>query len=259
MLLEYNKETVFGRFLPKKRNGDLLKEEKKETHEKQTEKKKEPFKKPQAMPKMDDRPGFKGIVIIAGKDIRGNIRLRRALTYVRGIGQNLSVSAANILHSKLGLAPDKEVGELSDQDIEKIDGILFNIQNQHIPKFLLNRQADMLDGTNKHIIMSDLIFNTKQDVEREKKLYTWKGYRFYYGQKVRGQRTRNSGITGMTVGVLRKAVIAAQQAQKEATGRPGTPGAAAPAAGAAAPAGAAKPAGGAAKPAEKPAAKTEKK
>lgn len=240
----------------------MLKEEKKETHGKteHAEKKKEPFKKPQSIPKMDDRPGFKGIVRIAGKDIRGTVRLRRALTYVRGIGQNLSVPVANILHSKLGLPPDKEVGELSDQDIENIDSVLFNIQNEHIPKFLLNRQADMMDGTNKHIIMSDLIFNTKQDVEREKKLYTWKGYRFHYGQKVRGQRTRNSGRTGMTVGVLRKAVIAAQQAAKE-TGRPGAPGTA-PAAGATAPAGGAKtekPAGGPAKPTEKPAAKAEKK
>ncbi len=238
------------------------KSDKKEKHEKNEQKvdretKKEPPKRLQQIPKIDDRPGFKGIVRLAGKDIRGHVRLRRALAYIRGVGPTLSISIANVLHNKFGFSVDKEVGEFTDQDIEKIDKVLFNIQEHGIPKFLLNRRSDMLDGTDKHVIMNDLIFTTKQDIEREKKLYTWKGYRFHYGQKVRGQRTRNTGRTGMTVGVLRKTVLAAQQAQKEAPGA-GKPGAAAPAGGAAPAAGGAA-AKATAKPADKPAGKPAEK
>ena len=84
--------------------------------------------------------------------------------------------------------------------------------------------------------MNDLIFENTQDIEREKKAYTWKGFRHSYGQKVRGQKTRNTGRTGMAVGVLRKAIVAAQGG--------------APAGAAAAPAAGAKPAAsGAPKPA----------
>ena len=163
----------------------------------------------------------------------------------------LAVSAGAVLHTELSIDPKTRVGELSEDQIDKIDKILQNLQDYKIPAYLFNRRSDYLSGNNRHVIMNDLIFENTQDVEREKKLFTWKGYRFSYGQKVRGQRTRNTGRTGMAVGVLRKAIIAAQQAAK-----PGTAGA--PAAGAA-PAGAAAPAAGAAKPAEKKAAPAEKK
>jgi len=81
---------------------------------------------------------------------------------------------------------------------------------------MLNRNGDMNTGENKHIIMNDLIFAVTQDVDREKKMYSWKGYRHAYGQKVRGQRTKNTGRSGMAVGVLRKSVIAAQGGAKPA-------------------------------------------
>ncbi|MDO8553742.1 MAG: 30S ribosomal protein S13, partial [Candidatus Micrarchaeota archaeon] len=120
---------------------------------------------------------------------------------------------------------------------------------------------DFMDGTDKHVIMNDLIFAGKQDTEKEKRIFSWNGFRHYYGQKVRGQRTRNTGRTGMAVGVLRKSIIAAAA---PAAGTAGKPGASAPAGGAAPAAGVAKgpaPAGGAAKPAvaAKPAAKPEAK
>jgi small subunit ribosomal protein S13 len=163
---------------------------------------------------------------------------------VRGISHTLAISAAGVLHNELSIDPKMRVGELSEEQIDKIDKILQNLHEYKIPTYLFNRRSDYLSGDNRHVIMNDLIFENTQDVEREKKLFTWKGYRFSYGQKVRGQRTRNTGRTGMAVGVLRKAIIAAQQAAK-----PGTAGA--PAAGGAA---AAAPAAAAGKPAEKKAA-----
>lgn len=87
--------------------------------------------------------------------------------------------------------------------------------------------------------MNDLAFAQRQDIEREKKLYTWKGYRHAYGKKVRGQRTRNTGRKGMALGVLRKTILGAAQAQKAQAAQAAAPAGAGPAK-AAAPAPAAK-------------------
>ena len=223
------------------------------------DKKKEPQRKvSKEFEKANQSESFKGIVRIAGKDVRGDVRLSRALLVVKGISHTLSVAVSNVIKSELDISPDKLVGELTDEEIEKIDKILFNISAHNIPKFLLNRQHDVDDGLSKHYVMTDLLFSTKQDIEKEKKLYTWHGYRHAYGQKVRGQRTRNTGRTGMAVGVLRKSIIAAQQAATAPAGKPGAVAAATPAAGAAAPAAGAK-AAPATKPAEKPAAKPAEK
>lgn len=241
--------------------------DKSEKQEKAVEKKEPkelPKKKKAPEPKKEEpESNIKGIVRIAGKDIFGTVKLRKALTYVRGIGTSLSTPVANVLASELKIPVDTPIGTLSDAQIESIDKILFSLGNYTIPKFMLNRRGDMDTGTDKHVIMNDLLFAMKQDVEREKKAYTWRGYRHAYGQKVRGQRTRNTGRTGMAVGVLRKTVLA------QAAGAGAAPAAApagAPAGGAAAPkaAGApAKAAGAPAKaagaPAAKPAAKPAEK
>lgn len=189
--------------------------------------KKAPPKKPQPA----EKESFRGIVRIAGKDVKGEIPLKRALPRVRGISQTLAVSVSEVIQSELSISPAARVGDLTEEQIESIDKILNNLQDHKIAPYLLNRRSDFLTGKNRHVIMNDLIFDTTQDVEREKKLYTWKGYRHAYGQKVRGQRTRNTGRTGMAVGVLRKAIVAAQAAAKAAPGTAGAPAAAAPAAG----------------------------
>jgi small subunit ribosomal protein S13 len=188
---------------------------------------KKPHKKPE--PKQEESATFKGIVRVAGRDVRGHVQLKKALTYIRGIGYSLSIPVANVLHQELNIAPETRIGDLSEQQIEQIDKILFHLHKHALPKFLLNRRKDMETGEDMHVIMNDLIFSVKTDVEREKKVYTWRGYRHSYGQKVRGQKTRNTGRTGMAVGVLRKAVLA------QTGGAAAAPGAAA--AGAAAPAG----------------------
>jgi len=178
-------------------------------------KKKEAKPKPQKSEEApNEKEGFRGIVRIAGKDIKGNVSLRNSLYHVRGIGHSLALSVSNLLSKEAGIETDVQVGDLSDSQIEKIDSILFNLQSYSIPKFLLNRRSDKQDGTDRHVIMNDLIFAVREDVEGEKKLYSWKGYRHSYGQKVRGQKTRNTGRTGMAVGVLRKAVLAQAAAAK---------------------------------------------
>jgi small subunit ribosomal protein S13 len=196
----------------------------------------------------------RGVVRLAGKDLNGGLPIRRAITSVRGIGLNLGKVVSQIACAKLGFDEKTMVGELTEEEVEKLEHILKNPAEFGVPIRMLNRQRDMATGSDMHMIGSDLAYTVKQDIDHEKDSYTWKGYRHTYGQKVRGQHTRSTGRTGMTVGVLRKAVLAkagaAATAQTGATAQ--AAGAAAPAAGAAAkaPAAAAQKAAPAAKPAE---------
>src|SRR5271157_314025 len=168
-------------------------------------------KKAVKKPQTEEKETFRGIVRIAGKDVKGQVTLIRSLDAVRGIGHTMAAAAARVIEKELSLKHDMRVGDLSEEQVEKIDKILYSLhEHPEVPKFLLNRRSDFLTGTDRHVIMNDLIFENTQDIEREKKMYTWIGYRHTYGQKVRGQRTRNTGRTGMAVGVLRKAIIAAQ-------------------------------------------------
>lgn len=177
--------------------------------------KKAPTKKSKPPPKKEEKEGFRGIIRLAGKDVNGQVNLKRALNRVKGIGHTSALAASSAISKELSIDPGVRVGELTEEQIEKIDKILYNLQDHDVPKYILNRNTDFKTGVNRHVIMNDLIFETSQDLDREKKMYSWRGYRHTYGQKVRGQKTRNTGRSGMAVGVLRKAIIAAQSAAKE--------------------------------------------
>ena len=177
---------------------------------KKAEKKKEkPKKKPQKKEPHEEKENFRGIVRIAGKDVKGHVKLVHSLLRVKGIGHTVAISASRIIQKELNIDPKVQVGELSEKQVEDIDKILFDLGSHEIKPYVLNRRNDFLTGNNKHVIMNDLIFDVSQDVDREKKMFTWKGFRHTFGQKVRGQRTKNTGRHGMAVGVLRKSVIAA--------------------------------------------------
>lgn len=196
------------------------KQEQKEKEQKKREKKPKITQKPVKRKPVEEREGFRGIIRIAGKDMQGELPLKRALLRIKGINHATAIPACKAIQNELGIAPETQVGELKDDQIDKIDKMLFTLQDYKVPTFLLNRRDDFDSGKNKHIIMNDLIFHVEQDIEREKKSYSWKGYRHAYGQKVRGQRTRNTGRKGMAVGVLRKAVLAQQKAAAAGTGAP---------------------------------------
>jgi small subunit ribosomal protein S13 len=59
----------------------------------------------------------------------------------------------------------------------------------------------MDDGSNYHRITSDLDFAASNDIEREKQVMSWRGYRHMFGLRVRGQCTRTTGRRGGAVGV----------------------------------------------------------
>jgi small subunit ribosomal protein S13 len=177
---------------------------------------------------------YKHILRIAGKDIEGTKKLIVALSEIKGIGYNF----AQVLTQSLTINPNMRVGFLTENDIREIEQAISNPTRTGIPQWYLNRRKNMDDGSNYHMITSDLDFAASNDIEREKLVMSWRGYRHMFGLRVRGQCTRTTGRKGGAVGVKKvKAMPGAA---------PGAP-ASAPAAASASPSAA--PAGGTTNPA----------
>lgn len=154
--------------------------------------------------------GLRGIVRIAGKDMRGDLKLKTALLYIKGISYSLRNSVAHLISTELGISEDVPVGSLTDEQIASIDKLLFNLDDSKLPAYLLNNRGDVYEGNSRHVIMNDLDFINRRDVENKKKIWSWQGERHIKGKKVRGQRTRNTGRKGLAVGVMKKKEIPGQ-------------------------------------------------
>lgn len=154
-------------------------------------------------PKSSKEEEFRGIVHILGKDVKGNVPLNNALRQVKGVGQHLSKVFANVIAKEMNISKDIQIGKLSEEQVEKIEEMIKSPQKYKIPSYLYNRRKDLETGKDIHIAGPDVVFVTRSDVERQKTLYTWRGYRHAYGQKVRGQGTRTSGRKGLTMGVMK--------------------------------------------------------
>jgi small subunit ribosomal protein S13 len=109
-----------------------------------------------------------------------------------------------VIETKLGIPKATASGELSDEQISRIEAVVKDPVSNGIPQYMINRNKDMETGKSLHLVSNDLIFNTRQDVSRDVANGTWRGFRHQYGQKVRGQHTRSTGRTGVTVGVTKK-------------------------------------------------------
>jgi len=143
---------------------------------------------------------FRYIVRIAGTDIDGKLKLPFGLAEIKGIG----LQTAYALIRVLGLDPGMRVGELSDEDVRRIEEAVKDLRKLGLPVWLFNRRKDYETGEDLHLIGADLLFHARRDIEREIRIGSWRGIRHKLGLKVRGQRTRTTGRIGMTVGVKKK-------------------------------------------------------
>ena len=191
---------------------------------------------------------YENLIRILGNDIPGERKTLIGLTQIRGLGYMFANSILQILK----INPDSRIGTLSQEQVSSIEKIIQDPKSTNFPTWFLNRQKDVETGDDMHLLTSDIAFNIRNDVEREKGVFSWRGYRHMYGLKVRGQRTRCSGRKGGAVGVAKGGRLL------PAKGGAGAP--AADAADTAAPAAdAAAPSADAAAPAKDAAAPTEKK
>ena len=176
---------------------------------------------------------YKYILRIAGKDVEGSKKLIVALSEVKGVGYNY----AQVLIQSLNINPNIRVGFLTESQLREVEQAIANPTKFGVPDWYLNRKKDMDVGTTRHLITSDLDFAISNDVDREKTIMSWRGYRHMFGLRVRGQRTRTTGRKGGAVGVKKTKLVTGAA--------PAAAGAAPAAAGAAPAAAAAKPAAGA--------------
>ncbi|MEK6954283.1 MAG: 30S ribosomal protein S13 [Candidatus Micrarchaeota archaeon] len=156
--------------------------------------------------KVDENPNFRGIVRVVGKDLDGHFNIYKALLRVKGIGATLARTLEKVIIREMKITKSTRVGDLTEEQIEKIDEIAKNPSAHGIKSFLLNRQKDRETGKNLHLLMNDLIFAQRQDIQIEKDTKTYKGWRMTLGQRVRGQHSRTTGRSGFTVGVMKKAI-----------------------------------------------------
>jgi len=162
------------------------------------------------------REDVASIIRLAGRDIDGSLNMPRALSKIKGIGNNMANALSIAIEEKLGIKRSATLGSLNEQQIADVEKVIKDPYGAGVPAFMLNHVNDIETGLPKHYVGSDLLFATRQDINRDIPLKTWRGFRHQYGQKVRGQHTRSTGRTGATVGVTKKAIVAAQKEAKTA-------------------------------------------
>ncbi len=153
---------------------------------------------------------LRGIVRIAGTDIKGEKKLFVSLQRIKGV----SSAMANAICRIHNLDRNRKVGTLTIEEVKKIEETMKDPMKFGIPTWMLNRKGDPESGINRHLIGPDLIFQHKQDIKKMMDLRTYKGIRHGLGLPVRGQRTRSSFRKGRTVGVIRKKIMPAKAGEK---------------------------------------------
>jgi len=142
---------------------------------------------------------FKYIVRIANSDLKGERPVEYALTSIKGIGRR----AADIIIKTSGVPGDIKVGTLTDEQEDALKKALEEFSD-NAPIWALNRRHDWETGEDHHIYGAEVELTRRDDINRMKKIRCYKGVRHETGHKVRGQRTRSNGRTGLTLGVSRK-------------------------------------------------------
>lgn len=146
------------------------------------------------------RRDYRFIVRIAGQEVDGSAKLAYGLTSIKGVGVRLGYALARAA----GVDPEKRVGFLTDDEVKRLEDVMKNPVSYGVRGFLLNRQRAPETGRDELLIGGDWELRQRMDIDFMKEIRCWKGIRHSLGLKVRGQRTRTTGRTGRTVGVVRR-------------------------------------------------------
>jgi len=172
--------------------------------------KEETKKKPSASAKTEENPDFKYIVRVANTDLDGKYQVVPAIAQVKGLG----LRTAAVVATRSGVNAYQKIGNLTDAEVAKlqeaIDGLV-----EGLPLWMLNRRKDIDTGEDQHLIGTDVEIRLRDDLNRLKKIRTNRGLRHESGQKVRGQRSKSNGRTGLTLGVMKQKVAQPTSDKKE--------------------------------------------
>jgi len=89
-----------------------------------------------------------------------------ALTYIYGIGKH----RAFVILENTGIDPNKKVQDITEEEAAKIRAFI----------------------EKNYVVEGDLRQQVKEDIERLKRIKSWRGIRHTIGLPVRGQRTRRN-------------------------------------------------------------------
>ena len=132
--------------------------------------------------------------------VDGNAKIEYGLTQVRGVGRRFSQAIVRVAK----LNPNLRIGALPEKDLNRIEEIILDPVKNGVPNWMVNRKKDLRTGEDLHIIGNRLDISLKRDIDRMKKIKSYKGVRHHQKLKVRGQRTRSTGRHGLVVGVMRR-------------------------------------------------------
>jgi small subunit ribosomal protein S18e len=142
---------------------------------------------------------FQHILRILNTNVDGRKKVMFALTAITGVGRRLS----NLLCKKADVDMNKRAGELTEEEITRLVGVLSNPLQFKIPKWFLNRRWDIKTGAYSQVFSNQLQGKLREDLERLKKMRAHRGLRHYWGLRVKGQHTKTTGRRGTTVGFAR--------------------------------------------------------
>ena len=132
--------------------------------------------------------------------IDGNAKVEYGLTQIRGVGRRFAQAIVNIAK----INPSIRIGALPEKDLNRIEEIILDPITNGIPNWMVNRKKDLRTGEDLHIFGNQLQITVKRDIDRMKRIKSYKGVRHHMRLKVRGQRTKSTGRHGLVIGVMRR-------------------------------------------------------
>lgn len=149
--------------------------------------------------KQEFGPDFRHLVRLVNTDLDGKKSVATALAYVPGVGKRL----AYIVAREANVDENQRIGDLKDAEIAAVNEAIETL-DEVIPIWMQNRRKDPETGEDRHMVGSEITIMLREDLNRLKKIRSWRGHRHERKLPTRGQRTKNNGRFGSAVGVQRK-------------------------------------------------------
>lgn len=160
-------------------------------------------------------------VRIMNKDLDGQRPVFRALRGIKGIGTRMAGIIAMAFEKETGIAFNTPLGKISEDQEKILEELLVHPEKHGIPSWNLNRRKDFETGTDHHLVMSDLDFTLRKDLQRLNEIKSYRGLRHSWGLPVRGQKTKSTHRKkGGVVGVSKTAAKAGAAPKPAAAAAP---------------------------------------
>lgn len=158
-----------------------------------------------------ENENLKYIVRLASTNLDGTKPAVYALSNIKGLGYRTS----EILLKKMNIPLNIKLGEISEDKMNEIKDFIEKRFNEIYPNWALNHKSDIQTGEDILKVGPEWDVAVQDDINRMKRIKSYKGIRHEKGKKVRGQRTRSNGRKGLAVGVIKKKEQPAKTEEKK--------------------------------------------